>query len=174
MANHNWLLPFYGFAMLLSLWIPAIKWKKNDKTNKNLLAQLNKRRQLLLHMLGSKTHKCNFSNTIQIIPRSLHSMQQYWQTYWQQYVTCNNVLKHQYGCTLKYRHCRWEAENIYRSQRRTIKATRYQHRKSETETAVLYISLVANKHPMSQYNGRSQRPLPLCIQKKAACNSKRE
>jgi len=45
---------------------------------------------------------------------------------------------------------------------------------SETETAVLYISLVANKHPMSQYNGRSQRPLPLCIQKKAACNSKRE
>ena len=44
----------------------------------------------------------------------------------------------------------------------------------QTETAVLYISLVANKHPMSQYNGRSQRPLPLCIQKKAACNSKRE
>ena len=54
------------------------------------------------------------------------------------------------------------------------KAIRYQSRKSETETAVLYISLVANKHPMSQYNGRSQRPLPLCIQKKAACNSKRE
>jgi hypothetical protein len=140
------------------------KREKSVKTNENLLAQLNKRRQLLLHMLGSKTHKCNFSNILgsrhKLRYRSfqglVHGMQQYWQSqhlrYLYLYVACNNLLKHQYGRTLKYRHLQMRSRKYHLQISETLlrpPGTNTEGQKQRQR--YLHISLVANKHPMSQW-----------------------